>query len=110
MPELLQFAFSGLTVGAVTSELSRSQRRAAYACDVTYGTAKEFGFDFLRDRLAEAAQPSASRFALDDDGPTNLAVQRDPFAMLVDELLSCFFRRTSPAAPAASAANAPAAI
>ncbi len=31
--------------------MSQPQRRKAYACDVTYGTAKEFGFDFLRDRL-----------------------------------------------------------
>jgi preprotein translocase subunit SecA len=75
----------GLTVGAVTSELSRSERRAAYACDITYGTAKEFGFDFLRDRLAETAHPSARYFGHDDDAPTKLAVQREPFAMLVDE-------------------------
>ena len=31
--------------------MSQPDRRKAYACDVTYGTAKEFGFDFLRDRL-----------------------------------------------------------
>ena len=31
--------------------MPQPQRREAYACDVTYGTAKEFGFDFLRDRL-----------------------------------------------------------
>ncbi|MGO8690118.1 MAG: preprotein translocase subunit SecA [Thermoguttaceae bacterium] len=41
----------GLTVGVVETPMSQPQRRAAYACDVTYGTAKEFGFDFLRDRL-----------------------------------------------------------
>jgi preprotein translocase subunit SecA len=75
----------GLSVGAITAELSRSERRAAYACDVTYGTAKEFGFDFLRDRLAEAAATSAPRFGLDDDVPAKLAVQRAAFAMLVDE-------------------------
>jgi preprotein translocase subunit SecA len=41
----------GLTVGVVETKMSQSQRRKEYACDVTYGTAKEFGFDFLRDRL-----------------------------------------------------------
>ena len=41
----------GLTVGVITGETKTEQRRRAYACDVCYGTAKEFGFDFLRDRL-----------------------------------------------------------
>lgn len=41
----------GMTVGVVQSDTSRRKRREAYASDVTYSTAKEFGFDFLRDRL-----------------------------------------------------------
>lgn len=41
----------GLTVSAVTGEMAPAERRAAYDCDIIYGTAKEFGFDFLRDRL-----------------------------------------------------------
>jgi preprotein translocase subunit SecA len=41
----------GLSVGVIQTDMSPPQRRRAYACDVTYGTAKEFGFDFLRDRL-----------------------------------------------------------
>ena len=41
----------GLRVGAVQSNFSRDARREAYACDITYGTAGEFAFDFLRDRL-----------------------------------------------------------
>ena len=41
----------GLSVGVVETQMSQPQRRKAYQCDVTYGTAKEFGFDFLRDRL-----------------------------------------------------------
>ena len=41
----------GLTVGVIQTPDSQDQRRRAYACDITYGTAKEFGFDFLRDRL-----------------------------------------------------------
>jgi preprotein translocase subunit SecA len=45
------FEALGLTVGVVQSETSRTARQAAYQCDVTYSTAKELGFDFLRDRL-----------------------------------------------------------
>ena len=41
----------GLTVGCIQTGQSDADRRAAYACDITYGTAKEFGFDFLRDEL-----------------------------------------------------------
>jgi preprotein translocase subunit SecA len=41
----------GLSVGVIESQMPASKRREAYAYDVTYGTAKEFGFDFLRDRL-----------------------------------------------------------
>ena len=41
----------GMTVGVVETQMSQDDRRKAYQCDVTYGTAKEFGFDFLRDRL-----------------------------------------------------------
>ena len=45
----------GMTVGVIETQMPQPQRRKAYACDVTYGTAKEFGFDFLRDRLLAAA-------------------------------------------------------
>ncbi len=41
----------GLKVGIIESQMDFDSRRKAYACDVTYGTAKEFGFDFLKDRL-----------------------------------------------------------
>ena len=41
----------GLTVGVVLTKDVSKERRKAYSCDITYGTAKEFGFDFLRDRL-----------------------------------------------------------
>jgi preprotein translocase subunit SecA len=41
----------GLTVGVIQTGMNQEQRRRAYASDITYGTAKEFGFDFLRDRL-----------------------------------------------------------
>lgn len=41
----------GLSVSAVTGDMAPTERRTAYDCDITYGTAKEFGFDFLRDQL-----------------------------------------------------------
>ena len=44
------FKMLGLTVGSVTENDEDNNRRKAYACDVTYGTAVQFGFDFLRDR------------------------------------------------------------
>jgi preprotein translocase subunit SecA len=41
----------GLTVGTISSQMSDPDRAAAYRCDITYGVASNFGFDFLRDRL-----------------------------------------------------------
>lgn len=41
----------GMTVGCIQTGMSDGARRNAYACDITYGTSKEFGFDFLRDEL-----------------------------------------------------------
>ncbi len=45
------YKFLGLTVGCIQTGQQDGERRAAYACDITYGTSKEFGFDFLRDEL-----------------------------------------------------------
>jgi preprotein translocase subunit SecA len=45
------FKLLGVSVGIIQSQDDRPARRKAYSCDITYGTAKEFGFDFLRDRL-----------------------------------------------------------
>ncbi len=45
------YTFLGLTVGVIVHELDDSQRREAYAADVTYGTNNEFGFDYLRDNM-----------------------------------------------------------
>jgi preprotein translocase subunit SecA len=46
------YRFLGLTVGVIKSGQSSEEKRAAYACDITYGTNNEFGFDYLRDNLA----------------------------------------------------------
>lgn len=45
------FTYLGLTVGAILSSMDNEARKAAYACDVTYGTNNEFGFDYLRDNM-----------------------------------------------------------
>jgi len=45
----------GFTVGCIQTGMSQPERRAAYACDITYGTNKEFGFDFLRDQVRKRA-------------------------------------------------------
>ncbi len=45
------YEFLGLSVGVITHDLDDDARRRAYGCDVTYGTAAEFGFDYLRDNM-----------------------------------------------------------
>ncbi|MGN6470461.1 MAG: DEAD/DEAH box helicase, partial [Rhizobiaceae bacterium] len=45
------YKFLGLTVGVIVHGLDDDERRAAYACDVTYGTNNELGFDYLRDNM-----------------------------------------------------------
>ena len=45
------FRFMGMTVGVIVHDMNNEQRRAAYACDVTYGTNNEMGFDYLRDNM-----------------------------------------------------------
>jgi preprotein translocase subunit SecA len=60
----------GMTVGCITSDLSDEARRAAYNCDVTYGTNNEFGFDYLRDNLKfriEDMVQRAHHFAIVDE-------------------------------------------
>ncbi|GJM00752.1 MAG: protein translocase subunit SecA [Methyloligella sp.] len=45
------YRFLGMTVGTITNEMEDDERREQYACDVTYGTNNEFGFDYLRDNM-----------------------------------------------------------
>ena len=49
------YRFLGLSVGAVLSNTPQDERKAAYACDVTYVTGSELGFDYLRDNMARNA-------------------------------------------------------
>ncbi|HTI49768.1 MAG TPA: translocase [Planctomycetaceae bacterium] len=85
------FAALGLSVGLVVAGQTPGERRAAYACDVTYGTAREFGFDFLRDRLrARQAAESQSLFFADDEpnstaSSSSAPVQRGLRSIVVDE-------------------------
>ncbi len=55
------YRFLGLTVGVIKSGQTSEEKRAAYACDITYGTNNEFGFDYLRDNLAFRLEDRAQR-------------------------------------------------
>ena len=89
------YAALGLTVGIVESGSEPDERRAAYACDITYGTGKEFGFDFLRDKILLRGQEEAGTGLIARllgesacDGKKAVKerpVQRGLFFMLVDE-------------------------
>jgi preprotein translocase subunit SecA len=77
----------GMTVGCVVHGMTDAQRRAAYQCDITYGTCREFGFDFLRDRLRKR-QIEESQTLFGDSRNRNSRgqmVQRRPHFILVDE-------------------------
>jgi preprotein translocase subunit SecA len=65
------YSFLGLSTGIIVHGMEDSQRRAAYACDITYGTNNEFGFDYLRDNM---------KYRLED------MVQRDFHYAIVDEV------------------------
>ena len=81
----------GLSVGVIQTEMRQPERRKAYACDVTYGTAKEFGFDFLRDRLLlrrireGEGDLLGAMLGQQTGGGHEKPVQREPFFALVDE-------------------------
>ena len=60
----------GVSVGVIQSMMPDDERRAAYACDITYGTNSEFGFDYLRDNMAPALEYTVQRghhFAIVDE-------------------------------------------
>ena len=62
--------FLGLSVGVILASMTPEQRREAYACDITYGTNNEFGFDYLRDNMALKAADLVQRghhFAIVDE-------------------------------------------
>ena len=55
------FGFLGLRVGCVLSHMDNDARRSAYACDITYGTNNEFGFDYLRDNMTWSPEGRVQR-------------------------------------------------
>src|SRR5574344_74159 len=55
------YIFLGQTVGCILSNMDNDARRAAYACDLTYGTNNEFGFDYLRDNMQIDAKRKVQR-------------------------------------------------
>jgi preprotein translocase subunit SecA len=55
------YRFLGLSVGKIVHGLDDNQRRASYACDVTYGTNNEFGFDYLRDNMKHSLADMVQR-------------------------------------------------
>ena len=55
------YKFLGLTVGCIVHDLNDEQRKAQYACDVTYGTNNELGFDYLRDNMKMRAPEMVQR-------------------------------------------------
>jgi len=64
------YRFLGLTVGVIKNQQDTNEKRAAYACDITYGTNNEFGFDYLRDNLAFSLEDRVQRklaFAIVDE-------------------------------------------
>jgi len=65
------YKFLGLSVGVIVHDLDDRERRQAYACDITYGTNNEFGFDYLRDNM---------KFRIED------CVQREHYYAIVDEV------------------------
>ncbi|MDB5367115.1 MAG: preprotein translocase subunit SecA [Rhodospirillales bacterium] len=72
------YRFLRLTVGCIVHGLDDDQRRAAYACDVTYGTNNEFGFDYLRDNMKFRLEEMVQR-------PFNFAIVDEVDSILIDE-------------------------
>lgn len=69
------FKFLGLTVGVNKANMTKSEKKAAYACDVTYTTNSELGFDYLRDNMVFTAEDKVQRglhFALIDEADSIL--------------------------------------
>ncbi len=72
------YGFLGLTTGVIVHGLMDDERRAAYACDVTYGTNNEFGFDYLRDNMKYRLEDMVQR-------PFSYAIVDEVDSILIDE-------------------------
>jgi len=56
------FELLGMTAGAIQSDQDYEEKKRAYACDITYGTASEFGFDYLRDNMRISVEQQVQRY------------------------------------------------
>ena len=70
--------FLGLTVGVAVSGMDNKEKRAAYACDITYATNNELGFDYLRDNMVTRARDKVQR-------ELNFAIIDEVDSILIDE-------------------------
>ena len=81
----------GLTVGAIQSDMQGTEgtlrRQEAYACDITYGTNNEFGFDYLRDNMRSASRGDNryDKRHQQSQGPLNYAIVDEVDNILIDE-------------------------
>ena len=72
------YNFLGLTTGCIIHGITPEQRRAAYACDITYGTNNEFGFDYLRDNMVIHIEERVQR-------SLNFCIVDEVDSILIDE-------------------------
>ena len=72
------YHFLGLTTGVILPSMSPAERRVAYACDITYGTNNELGFDYLRDNMANSIEDCVQR-------GHNYAIVDEVDSILIDE-------------------------
>ena len=72
------YGFLGLSTGVIYNSMDEDERRAAYACDITYGTNNEFGFDYLRDNMKFERGEMVQR-------PFNFAIVDEVDSILIDE-------------------------
>ena len=72
------YGFLGLSVGVIVSQMDSSEKQAAYAADITYGTNNEFGFDYLRDNMASHISERFQR-------KLNFAIVDEVDSILIDE-------------------------
>ncbi|MBM4046797.1 MAG: preprotein translocase subunit SecA [Planctomycetes bacterium] len=73
------YEFLGLTAGAIQAQQPYDEKRAAYQCDITFGTNSEFGFDYLRDNMAPALEAQVQQRGL------NYAIVDEVDNILIDE-------------------------
>ncbi len=72
------YHFLGMSVGVILNQMTPAERREAYACDITYGTNNEFGFDYLRDNMATSSENLVQR-------GHNFAIVDEVDSILIDE-------------------------